>query len=387
VDDYEENLFALEVILRDITPNLVRAQSGTEALKVLLQQDISLILMDVRMPGMDGFETAAMIRQREKLKHTPIIFVTAFDLKEEDVFRGYSLGAVDFIFKPVVPEIMRSKVGVFVDLYRKTEQIRRQSELLQNYNAELEKRVKIRTAELSQTNEQLIKEIMERKRTESQLKDSLQQKDMLLKEVHHRVKNNLQIISSLLNLQLERSGKGDAYQALRSSQDRIRTIALVHEKLYQSRDLGKINIADYLESLARSLFVSYGVDSSAVRLQMDAQPVYMDMDRAIPCGMLVYELLSNSLKYAFPKGRKGRIRLSLGTTTDQRTRLEIRDDGVGLPEGFDYRRTDSLGFQLVCRLADQLRGELHYDGANGTTFEVTFAPGGAPAPAATTSVK
>jgi two-component sensor histidine kinase len=247
--------------------------------------------------------------------------------------------------------------------------------------------VKIRTAELSQTNEQLIKEIMERKRTESQLKDSLQQKDMLLKEVHHRVKNNLQIISSLLNLQLERSGKGDAYQALRSSQDRIRTIALVHEKLYQSRDLGKINIADYLESLARSLFVSYGVDSSAVRLQMDAQPVYMDMDRAIPCGMLVYELLSNSLKYAFPKGRKGRIRLSLGTTTDQRTRLEIRDDGVGLPEGFDYRRTDSLGFQLVCRLADQLRGELHYDGANGTTFEVTFAPGGAPAPAATTSVK
>src|SRR5437763_5182049 len=130
VDDQPSNLLALEAILQGLDQNVVHASSGREALRRLLDHDFAVILMDVQMPDMDGFETAALIRDREKSQITPIIFVTAFERNDVQMFRGYSLGAVDYLFKPVRPEVLRSKVGVFVELYRKTEQVWRQAELL-----------------------------------------------------------------------------------------------------------------------------------------------------------------------------------------------------------------------------------------------------------------
>ena len=130
VDDRPENLFALEAILADLGQNLVRAQTGAEALKRLLDRDFAVILLDVQMPGMDGFETAELIRQRDRSQHTPIIFLTAFHRSDNQVFRGYSVGAVDFLSKPIVPEILKSKVAVFVDLFKKTEEVKRQAQQL-----------------------------------------------------------------------------------------------------------------------------------------------------------------------------------------------------------------------------------------------------------------
>src|ERR687894_504818 len=138
VDDRQQNLLALEAVLGDMGQNLVRANSGREALKHLLDQEFALILLDVQMPGLDGYETAALAREREQSRHTPIIFLTAINQSDAQVFKGYSSGAVDYMFKPFVPEVLRAKVSVFVELYRSTQEVRRQAELLQRANAELE---------------------------------------------------------------------------------------------------------------------------------------------------------------------------------------------------------------------------------------------------------
>jgi CheY-like chemotaxis protein len=138
VDDQPNNLIALEAMLADLDVNPVRAESGTEALRRLLDQDFAVILLDVQMPGLDGFETANLIRKREKSRHTPIIFVTALSRNESNVFQGYSVGAVDYLFKPIVPEILRSKVQVFVELFRKTRELKRQTAQLERLSRQNE---------------------------------------------------------------------------------------------------------------------------------------------------------------------------------------------------------------------------------------------------------
>jgi CheY-like chemotaxis protein len=166
VDDHEENLLALEAILTDPAYRLVRARSGREALREVLARDFALILLDVAMPGLDGYETATLIRQRERSRDTPIIFLTANYRSDMHVFRGYSVGAVDYIFKPFTPEILQSKVAVFVELFTKREALKRHGEALQRAHDELEERVEARTRELASANDSLRAEIAERVRIE-----------------------------------------------------------------------------------------------------------------------------------------------------------------------------------------------------------------------------
>src|SRR6476620_12534474 len=174
VDDHEENLLALEAILTDESYNLVRARSGREALREVLARDFAIILLDVAMPDLDGYETASIIRQRDRSRDTPIIFLTANYRTDMHVFRGYSVGAVDYIFKPFSPEILTSKVAVFVELYNKREALKRHSEALQRAHDELEDRVRARTREIATANEALRAEIVERERIERERLDLLE---------------------------------------------------------------------------------------------------------------------------------------------------------------------------------------------------------------------
>jgi CheY-like chemotaxis protein/anti-anti-sigma regulatory factor len=192
VDDHPQNLMALEAVLGDMGENLVIANSGREALKHLLDEEFALILLDVHMPGLDGYETAALVREREQSRHTPIIFLTAINRSDAQVFKGYSSGAVDYIFKPFTPEVLRAKVAVFIDLYRSTQEVRRQAELLQRANRALEKeiverrkaeetlqkvhdeleaRVEKRTTQLANANAELKEQIAERQRAEQERAD------------------------------------------------------------------------------------------------------------------------------------------------------------------------------------------------------------------------
>jgi PAS domain S-box-containing protein len=220
--------------------------------------------------------------------------------------------------------------------------------------------------------EQAQQEITERKRAEEQIKTSLKEKEVLLKEIHHRVKNNLQAIASLLYLQSKKIQSQEALEVFQDSQNRVRSMALVHERLYQSQDLARVDFAEYVRSLANYLFRSYGVHWNVITLRMNVDNASMGIDTAVPCGLILNELVSNCLKHAFPGGREGEIHIELRSDHEGQFTLMVRDDGVGVPKDLDFQNTKSLGLQLVNTLVDQLEGTIELDTSGGTAFEITF---------------
>ena len=215
--------------------------------------------------------------------------------------------------------------------------------------------------------------VIVRLRAEETIKNALKEKELLLKEVHHRVKNNLQIISSLLNLHERRIKDKELLKIYRDSQNQIRSIALVHEKLYRSDDMAKINFAEYVKIMTRELYQTYLCDTKRLKLQFNAENIRIGIDQAIPCGLIVNELISNAIKHAFPDKlkRKGEITLSL-KEKDNAVEITVKDNGVGIPEEIDIKRVNSMGLQLVRLLTDQLKGELKLSRNKGTSFTITF---------------
>jgi two-component sensor histidine kinase len=214
-------------------------------------------------------------------------------------------------------------------------------------------------------------DITQRKKDEDEIKSSLKEKEVLLQEVHHRVKNNMQIISSLLNLQKQYVDDEKAVTVLMESQNRVKSMAMIHEKLYQSEDLIHIEISDYVESLVKGLFYSYAIEIGVITPILEIERVTLNMETAVPLGLIISELVSNSLKYGFPEGRKGKIWVYLNKN-DDKYMLTVGDNGVGFPEEFDYKNTETLGLQLVNNLVDQLDGEITIDTRDGTLFEIRF---------------
>jgi PAS domain S-box-containing protein len=217
-----------------------------------------------------------------------------------------------------------------------------------------------------------VRDITERKQAEEAQKASLREKEILLKEIHHRVKNNMQVISSLLSLQSRHLDDPKAIGMFKDSQHRIRSMALVHEKLYQSKDLSRIDFRQYLENLVVYLVHSYQVDSGRVRLKLDVGDAALDINTAVPCGLIVNELVTNALKHAFPGGRTGRVRVTLRPGAEGRFILTVADNGIGFPEAVDFQKTDTLGMQLVTMLVDQLDGTLTLERKRGTAFRIAF---------------
>ena len=211
----------------------------------------------------------------------------------------------------------------------------------------------------------------------SQRHAEAQKKEILIKEIHHRVKNNLQVVASLLYLQSTRLDDAKTMQMFEESSNRVKSISLIHEKLYKDRlqpqtEQGEVDFGAYVRDLTDALFVSYGVDRKAIRLVLDTSCAFLSLDAAVPCGLIVNELVSNALKYAFPDGRTGEIRISLYGDIDGKMALVVRDNGVGLSPDTDLERSSSLGLRLVKMLAQQLGAEIHVDGSKGAEFKFIF---------------
>ncbi len=215
-------------------------------------------------------------------------------------------------------------------------------------------------------------DITERMQTERDLAAAVAAKEILFQEVHHRVRNNLQVISSLLNIQADLLTDSSARDVLLESQRRVESMAMIHERLYSHDDIDQLDFGKYVEALTQELFRAYGVDSSVVSLRLELDPVLLELSQAIPCGLILNELVTNSLKYAFPAARQGEILVVLRCAEDDRVTLRVADNGIGLPAGLDWRKSHSLGLRIVDILARQLTAAIHQKPGSGGDFALTF---------------
>ncbi|WP_337972277.1 histidine kinase dimerization/phosphoacceptor domain -containing protein [Methanobacterium petrolearium] len=211
---------------------------------------------------------------------------------------------------------------------------------------------------------------IQNKRADEEIKQSLEDNKILLREVHHRVKNNMQIISSLLNLQINYEDEQQAVNVLKESQGRVKSMSMVHEKLYQSPSFTKIDFKNYVEQLVKDIFYSYGINNEDIEIVMDIENIEIGIDTAIPCGLIINELVTNTVKYAFPQN-KGILYIKLKSVKNK-IKLVIADNGIGMSEDFDFTNSDSLGLQLVNNLVTQIDGQISLDQIHGTAFTITF---------------
>jgi two-component sensor histidine kinase len=344
VDDDLRNLDVLDSVLARPDYRLVRARTANEALLALVNDEFAAIVLDIHMPDLDGFKLAELIKQRKRTQHIPIIFLTAYYQEDKDVLQGYGAGAVDYLSKPVNPLILKSKVDVFVELFRKTHAL---TKLNQAMETEIEQRVE-------------------------QIRASLREKETLLKEIHHRVKNNLQVISSLLSLQSDRLPDTTVRKLFLDARDRVRSMALVHEKLYNSQNLARVELGEYTRSLMSDLVQAHAALASKVRLHIEQDAVFVPVDVAIPCGLILNELATNALKHAFRERAEGEIAIETRRLADGRIRIVFSDDGVGLPPEIDWRSADTLGLRLIRMLTEQLGGTSELYNGQGTRFELVL---------------
>lgn len=218
----------------------------------------------------------------------------------------------------------------------------------------------------------ILRDVSERALMDERVRSSLREKEALLMEIHHRVKNNLQVVSSLLGLQSRMVADPEVHKMFQESRDRIHSMALLHESLYQSHNLSQVDFSEYVRQLASHLFHSYGVGMDRIQLRTDLDRLSLSLDDAVPCGLIINELVSNSLKYAFPQGRSGEIRIELRGQADRMARLLVADNGVGLEPDLDWINTRSLGLRLVRTLAEQLGGKIEVKSEMGTEVRLAF---------------
>lgn len=332
-------------------------------------------------------EIAERKRAEEALRHTEAQFRLLVDHSPDVIMRLDREGRILFINNTLPEYTVDDVLGTKVYNYISAEDGRRYKQLLDKvFNSGEPDTLELRAAgptvwltrlapiwQQDKVESALViaTDITALKEGEQQLKQSLKEKEVLLQEVHHRVKNNLQIISSLLNLQSNTIMDQTAVKALLESRQRIKSMALIHEILYQSKDLTRVHFAQYIRTLTTQLISMSHINPGRVTQKLDCDGLLLDIDTAIPCGMIINELISNALKHAFPAGEQGEFGIALHSD-DHQVHLTISDNGIGLPKDLDFRNTASLGLQLVNRLTSQLKGTIKYESKGGSTWKITF---------------
>jgi two-component sensor histidine kinase/CheY-like chemotaxis protein len=301
------------------------------ALNHLAKGEVDIVLLDLGLPDGDGMEIVR--RVRTVAPHVPLVVLTGRD-DDSVVAEAMLEGAQDYLVKGQIeqralPRALRHAIERF-SLLTKAAQA----------NIELERRVK--------------------------------EKDILLGEIHHRVKNSLQVVSSLLSLEAARIQDATVIEMLQTTQNRIRSMALIHQTLYQSKDFARVDFHAFLRSFVPTLVQSFSIHPERVEVNFHVAEVRLPIDAAIPCGLIVNELVSNALKHAFRGEMTGKIEIDFAHDSNKHAVLSVSDDGVGIPEDFNFERSESLGIQLVYLLAGQISGTVKVERKNPTRFVIRF---------------
>jgi two-component sensor histidine kinase len=381
VDDNPDNLEVLSRMLIKAGFQVSVANSGSEAIEQIQYYQPDLILLDIMMPVIDGFEMCRQIKTNNETFDIPVIFITSLSDAEYKL-KGFDFGASDYIIKPFHKDEVIARVKAQLKLRKLTKILETQNSQLKQ---EIEQRKKIEKslfslnkqlkAEIEQrkrSEEQLQQEILIREQAERQIKKSLQEKEVLLKEIHHRVKNNLFVASSLLEWQTEYIDDPKILKMFDDSQNRIYSMALVHEQLYSHHDLDKLDFGEYLKNLvARSADV-YHTQCQNIRFDLKAESILLNIETANPCGSIANELIVNAIEHAFVNGSQGIIHISLKRIDTNQLELIVRDNGRGFPQDFNLQNASSLGMQLVLTLVEQLNGKIEIKNDLGSEIKIQF---------------
>jgi two-component sensor histidine kinase/CheY-like chemotaxis protein len=468
VDDEPHNLDVLNSFLQKSGFKVLVATDGEQALKRVSHVRPDLILLDVNLPGIDGFETCRRLQATDAIRDVPIVFITV-DADTVNKVKGFEMNAADYITKPFDPEEVLARIGKHLQVQRLQDELKAKNAQLEREIAERLRAEEALTFERAQllsifdsidkfiyvidpesfeilyvnqalteafqeelvgrvcyralqgldapcdfcTNEIILKQkpapyrweyhnpilgkdfdivdriiswpdgrdvrfelaidVTSRNRAKEQIEAALKEKEILLSEIHHRVKNNMQVILSLLRLQAGKIEDKQHADMFVETESRIRSMALVHETLYQSKDFENIDFDAYVKTISTHLLRSYAVIPDKIKLERDIGNISLKLDHAIPCGLLINELISNALKYAFPEDGIGKIKIIFRSINDHEVELTVSDDGIGIPKEIDIKTVDSMGLQLVNVLAEgQLEGEVELDRDGGTAFRIRF---------------
>ena len=340
VDDNVQNLHFLKEALKQEGYSTRPVTSGQAAFQTIEHTVPDLILLDINMPGMNGFEVCEILKSNTKTKDIPIIFLSALNSIEDKV-KAFDVGGADYIVKPFQTKEIFVRVKNQLDL------------------------TEMRNKLLNIASEQ---ELLIQKRTQ-ELKNTLNEKIVLLKEVHHRVKNNMQIISSLLYLKKEMTENPEVAEAINESRNRILAMALIHEQIYKSEGLSTIELKTYIEELTHRVLSSYEMDDCG--LEISSNSFNFEITAMIPIGLIVNELITNSLKHARRPDSKLQISIAIEKENDF-YKLEYKDNGQGIPESISFDNTKTLGLNLIYNLSKQLGGDAEIIRGNGANISIKF---------------
>ena len=336
VDDNESIRKLYQRLLEKHVNNFYIARNGHNGLELYKENKPDLVITDINMPIMDGLE---MVREIKNIDpNAKIVVMSAYSVKENFI-ESINLGVDGYLMKPVEAKKLLSLIDEF--------------------------------AGITMMKWELVSKERKRQEAEDFLKKSLAEKEVLLREVHHRVKNNMQIISSILRMQSRTIEDPNLKDFLQESQNRIHSMALIHENLYSNESLANIKFSNYVESLTGNIARTYANQQARVRFDFQMDDSYLPIDIAIPCGLIINELISNSFKYAFKNRDHGTISIHF-KEEENSYKLTVRDDGIGISKDLDIKNTKSLGLKIIHKLAKQIDGVLQSDFSNGTEFIITF---------------
>ncbi|MGK5091611.1 histidine kinase dimerization/phosphoacceptor domain -containing protein [Deltaproteobacteria bacterium TL4] len=345
---------------------VVHAATFSAGLDCLTKGGFDVLILDLILPDKSGLEF--FNKEYAELTDLPIVIYTEVD----DMFLALQAvrhGAQEYLFK----ENGITSFGLIRTIQNAIER-HRLCKQLKEYNRSIEQQIKVRTLELEKKTEQLEQKIIEHELGKEQLEKALKEKDVLLKEVHHRVKNNMAMMVSILQLQMKYVKHPEDLELFQESQNRIYTLALVYEKLYQTDNFCDVNFEHFIRELSDGLLSTYSMRPNQIQIKVETSGVKLDIGKAIPAGLILNELITKALKHAFPNGRRGQIQITAVQDLEGQVDLSISDDGIDLPEDFNTDKTTTLGTKLINVLTDQLGGSLKREQSQptGTTVKIIF---------------
>lgn len=357
IEDEEFVRESIVAYFEDSGFDVYSAENGEKGLSVFDEIHPDVVLTDLRMPKVSGFDVVRSIHASNP--EVPVVVVSGTGVIQDSI-EAIRMGAWDYVTKPI------SDMAVLEHIVKKVLERAELKREQANYRQYLEDEVAKRTKELND-------ELLEKTKVQQQLQASLEEKTILLKEIHHRVKNNLQVMASIISLQLSSINDETVKENFLSLQARIQSMASVHEALYNSDNLAKIEFDVYVKNMISSLMQIYPLSYGSVDVVCDVEKVQLGIDVAVPCGLILNELLTNAMKYAFGPGDSGEIKVKFNFDENNKSyKLQVKDNGQGFAEELDIKNSKSLGMTLVDALLTQLEAEYSLDRSNGTCWEIIF---------------